>query len=207
MGNSDIRPNEGEFQVHGWDCAGGFWHGPTAITVATAGSGSIARKLEGSRGFFSGRFRSHGMEFQTAIHDLGDAGIALIHMDGLRAGALAVIPAERRNHLRADFAFGFVAFLSFLGGLTSEASELAIHDYVETVVRAAGDEALVFSVEADCGCCPEVSIALSTLFERLAGAMLPWLNSRTESLARQEKEEIDELPMNVAATSGPALLA
>jgi hypothetical protein len=105
---------------------------------------------------------------------LTDAGLAIVHLDGAPIGALTVLPAHRRPRLRNEFAFGFVAHLSFLDGLINAESELAIHDYVDQLLRTEQTSTLVITVEtafphSDAG------IVLSTYLEKLSIAMLQWL--------------------------------
>jgi len=176
---------EGEIHLYGWNDAGGFWHGPTEVAPALNGAGSILRRLMHAPGTFHGKIRCNvrglpGVDFQTTVYDLTDAGLAMVHLDGdLHApiGVVAVIPAERRRHLRPEFAFGFVSFLSFLGAAASPDSELAIHDYLENVLRTDTASALVFTVEG-AQLDSDTSIVTSAYFENLAVAMLEWLNTK-----------------------------
>jgi hypothetical protein len=171
--------------LYGWNDEGGFWHGPTEVAPALNGAGSILRKLNGAPGTFHGKLRCNvrglpGVEFQTTVYDLTDAGLAMVHLDGdLHApiGIVAVIPAQRRRHLRPEFAFGFVSFLSFLGAAASPDSELAIHDYVESVLRTDTACALVFTVEG-AQLDSDTSIVTWAYFENLAAAMLQWLSAK-----------------------------
>jgi hypothetical protein len=121
-----------------------------------------------------------GVDFQTTVYDLTDAGLAMVHLDGdLHApiGVVAVIPAQRRRNLRPEFAFGFVSFLSFLGAAASPGSELAIHDYLESVLQTDTASALVFTVEGS-RLDSDISIVTSVYFENLAIAMLQWLSTK-----------------------------
>jgi hypothetical protein len=122
------------------------------------------------------------MEFQTAVYDLVDSGLAIVHsVDASRrpVGAVAVIPAQRRARIREEFAFGFVSFLSF-GGLVSPESDLAIHEYVDEALRAAPRCSLGFAVES-ASADAEASVTVSTCLERIAVAMLCWLSSKEEA--------------------------
>jgi hypothetical protein len=112
-------------------------------------------------------------EFQTTAYDLTDAGLAIVHLDGTPIGALTVLPAHRRPRLRNEFAFAFVAHLSFLDGLIDAESELTIHDYVDRLLRTERTSTLVFTVEA-ARADSDASIVLSTYLEKLAIAMLQW---------------------------------
>jgi hypothetical protein len=123
------------------------------------------------------------MEYQAAIYDLADSGLAIVHsVDASRrpVGAVAVIPAQRRDRIREEYAFGFVSFLSFLGGLVSPESDLAIHEYVDEALRAAPRCSLGFAVES-ASADAEASVTVSTCLERIAVAMLCWLSSKEEA--------------------------
>jgi hypothetical protein len=187
MSQSGLFVTEAEDQIHlyGWNDQGGFWHGPTEIAPASNGPGSILRKLRNAPGTFHGKLRCTvrglpAVDFQTTVYDLTDAGLAMVHLDGdLHApiGVVAVIPEERRRHLRPEFAFGFVSFLSFLGAAASPDSELAIHDYLETILKTDTASALVFTVEG-AQLDSDTSIVTSAYFENLAIAMLEWLSPK-----------------------------
>ena len=170
---------EGEIHLYGWNDQGGFWHGPTEIAPVLNGAGSILRKLRNASGTFHGKLRGNvrgipGVAFQTTVYDLTDAGLAMVNLDGVPIGVVAVIPAQRRDHLRSEFAFGFVSFLSFLGAMASPDSELAMYDYVENVLRTDTSSALIFTVERS-RLDPDTSIVTSAFFENLSKAMLQWL--------------------------------
>ena len=184
MNESGLSVTETEVDIHlyGWNDQGGFWHGPTDIAPASNGTNSILRKLRNAPGTFHGKLRCSvpglpGMDFQTTVYDLTDAGLAMVHLDGFPhapIGVVAVIPAERRPHLRPEFAFGFVSFLSFLGATASPDSELAINDYLESVLRTDTASTLVFTMEGS-QLDSDTSIVASAFFENLSMAMLQWL--------------------------------
>jgi hypothetical protein len=121
------------------------------------------------------------VEFYTAVYDLGDAGLAIVHSDGADGGPvgiLAVIPHNRRRLLRKDFAFELMTLISFLGSPVNSGSELAIHDYIEEALRTEPPATQVFAVEtAEVN--PDIAIVLSAHFENLAAAMLDWMAPRT----------------------------
>jgi hypothetical protein len=187
MNQSGLSATETEVEIHlyGWNDQGGYWHGPTEIAPALNGTGAILRKLKNALGTFHGKLRCSvpglpGMEFQTTVYDLTDAGLAMVHLDGFPhapIGVVAVIPAQRRQHLRPEFAFGFVSFLSFLGAMTSPDSELAIHDYLESVLRTDTASALIFTMEGP-QLDSDTSIVASAYFENLSTAMLHWLSTK-----------------------------
>ena len=109
-----------DVHIHGWDSTGWFWHDVTDTTVEVHEAGAVLRKLRKGPVAFQGICRVPGSpecEFQTTAYDLTDAGLAIVHLDGAPVGALTVLPAHRRPRLRNEFAFGFVAHLSFLDGL------------------------------------------------------------------------------------------
>ena len=180
-----VTKAKADIHLYGWNDQGGFWHGPTEIAPASNGTGSILRKLKNAPGTFHGKLRCTvrglpGVDFHTTVYDLTDAGLAMVHLDGdLHApiGVVAVIPAQRRRRLRPEFAFGFVSFLSFLGAAASPDSELAIHDYLETILKTDTASALVFTVEG-AQLDSDTSIVTSAYFENLAIAMLEWLNTK-----------------------------
>ena len=184
MNESGLSATETEVEIHlyGWNDQGGFWHGPTEMAPALNGTGTILRKLRNAPGTFHGKLHCSvpglpGMDFQTTVYDLTDAGLAMVHLDGFPhapIGVVAVIPAQRRRRLRPEFAFGFVSFLSFLGATASPDSELAIHDYVENVLRTDTASALVFTMEGS-QLDSDTSIVASAYFENLSIAMLQWL--------------------------------
>ena len=94
-----------------------------------------------------------------------------------------MVPANRRSRLRGDFAFGFVAHLSFFDGLIGPDAELAIHDYMENALRTEPAATHVFIVEtahpfADAG------MALSAYLEKLSMAMLHWLREKDRECVR-----------------------
>ena len=187
---------EGEIHLYGWNDQGGFWHGPTEIAPVLNGAGSILQRLRNASGTFHGKLRGSvhgipGVAFQTTVYDLTDAGLAMVNLDGVPIGVVAVIPAQRRGHLRSEFAFGFVSFLSFLGAMASPDSELAMYDYVENVLRTDTSSALIFTVER-ARLDPDTSIVTSAFFENLSKAMLQWLCMKHEE-PEADDDDISEV--------------
>jgi hypothetical protein len=190
MSNLSFPPDpELRMLLHGWDSSGGFWHGPTEIDAASKHAAAIAQKLPPSHDSYHGKLRCAvrgcpAMEFQTAVYDLTDSGLAIVHSVAAprrAVGAVVVIPAQRRPRIREEFAFGFVSFLSFLGGLASPEFDLEIHEYVEEVLRTAPSRySLGFAVES-ANADHEAGVALSTCLERLSVGMLCWLSSKEEA--------------------------
>jgi hypothetical protein len=120
------------------------------------------------------------IEFYTTVYDLRDAGLAIVHSDGADGGPVgivAVIPQNRRRLLRNDFAFELMTLISFLGSPVNSGSELAIHDYIEEVLRTKPSATQVFAVET-AEVSSDVGIVLSAHFENLAAAMLDWMAAR-----------------------------
>jgi len=185
----------GEVYLHGWDATAGFWHGPTPLSRPARGAHATSEKIRSARGSFHGKLRCSVpglpcLEFHNAVYDLSDIGLAIVHPDGARggpSGVMAVIPAARRGRLRVEFAFEFVTLLSFFAGPVKAGSELAIHDYIEEVLRTATPGTLVFTVET-AELDEDVSIALSRHFEHLAGAMVDWLATKD----REDDEDFDD---------------
>lgn len=175
-----------DVHIHGWDSTGWFWHDVTDTTREVHEAGAVLRKLRKGPVAFQGICRVPGSpecEFQTTAYDLTDAGLAIVHLDGAPVGALTVLPAHRRPRLRNEFAFGFVAHLSFLDGLIDPDSELTIHDYVDALLRTEQTSTLVFTVET-ARACSDTSIVLSAYLETLSVAMLKWLCAKDAKVAR-----------------------
>jgi hypothetical protein len=206
-----VTKAKADIHLYGWNDQGGFWHGPTEIAPASNGTGSILRKLKNAPGTFHGKLRCTvrglpGVDFHTTVYDLTDAGLAMVHLDGdLHApiGVVAVIPAERRRHLRPEFAFGFVSFLSFLGAAASPDSELAIHDYLETILKTDTASALVFTVEG-AQLDSDTSIVTSAFFENLAVAMLQWLCPKHADMEAGDDGIFEACPAAVVRTPAAA---
>jgi hypothetical protein len=203
VGDTDIH-------IHGWDSTGWFWHELTDIVPEAYETGAMLRKLRKAPAAFQGKCRVPGspvFEFQTTAYDVTDAGLAIVHLDGAPGGpiaALTVIPAHRRPRLRNEFAFGFVAHLSFLDGLINPDSQLAIHDYVENLLLAEPTSTLVFTVET-ARACSDTSIVLSAYLEKLSIAMLQWLCAKDAEAESGRRERLDVVPRaaqySVAAVS------
>ena len=109
------------------------------------------------------------MSFFACVHDLGDAGLGMLDMEGSQGGPLQFIlvaPARRRHKLRPDMAFEFITFARFLSGPESAGDELALHDHIERALQTSGNATLVFSIETQV-LVPEVEILLAQQAERL----------------------------------------
>jgi hypothetical protein len=143
------------------------------------------------------------MDFQTTVYDLTDAGLAMVHLDGFPhapIGVVAVIPAERRPHLRPEFAFGFVSFLSFLGAMASPDSELAINDHLESVLRTDTASTLIFTMEGS-QLDSDTSIVASAYFENLSMAMLQWLCRKHAEPEADDDDRFEVSPRAVVCAS------
>jgi hypothetical protein len=204
MNETGLIGTETAIHLYGWNDQGGFWHGPTEIAPALNGTSSILRKLRSAPGTFHGKLRGSvrglpGVDFQTTVYDLADAGLAMVHLDGeLHApiGVVAVIPAQLRRRLRPEFAFGFVSFLSFLGAAASPDSELAIHDYLESVLQTDTASSLVFTVEGSQSD-SDTNIVTSAYFEDLATAMMQWLRMKHAEPETDDRDVPEECPATV----------
>ena len=182
--------------LHGWDAAGGFWHGPNPLL--RAGSRASTSKIVNARGSFHGKLRCSVpglpcLEFYTTIDDLMDIGVGVVHLEGAQGGpvgVMAVIPAARRESLRTEFAFEFVTLLSFFAGPSKSGTELAVHDYIDEVVRTGAPGTHIFAIET-AELSPDVSIVLSRHFEQMAAAIVDWL-AINDSVAELAFE--DEVP-------------
>ena len=186
-----------EAQLHGWDSQTESWHGPIPLTFGGPRSRQVLAKVRSARGAFQGNVKCSVpglpcIEFHTTVNDLGDAGLAIIHMEGVQAGPvgiLAVVPRTRRRLLRNDFAFELMTLISFLGSPVIHGCELAINDYIEEVLRTETSATQVFAVEtAETG--SDTGIVLSAHFEQLAAAMVEWMavrESRDDAMLEVEE--------------------
>jgi hypothetical protein len=173
-----------DVQLHGWDAQAESWHGPIPLDPGKRGS-SVTSKLRAARGAFQGKLRCSVpglpcIEFPTAIYDLRDAGLAIVHLDGSHGGPVgivAVIPRDRRPLLRQDFAFELMTVISFLGAPVNTGCELQINDHIEETLRAEPSATQVFAVET-AELSSDTSIVLSAHFEHLAAAILDWMANR-----------------------------
>jgi len=165
------------------------WHGPDELAYDLSGSREMLRKLRPLASSWHGRLRAQmagqlSLNFCASIHDLGDAGLAIIDLEGSPGGPLEVtlvVPAHRRARVRKDFAFEFAAFLRFLEGPESSGSELAIHDYIHRVLsETAAATTLVFSIEARF-VESDVQILIAEQVERLAISMIAWMTEKDAS--------------------------
>jgi len=185
----ETAPREPSIVLHGWDSRGQVWHGPDELAYALSSSREILRKLRPLASSWHGRLHTQlpgrlSIDFYASIHDLGDAGLAIIDLEGSPGGPLEVtlvVPAHRRARVRKDFAFEFAAFLRFLEGPVSSGSELAIHDYIHRVLSETGSATtLVFSIETRF-LEREVQILIAEQVERLAISMIAWMNEKDAS--------------------------
>ena len=185
-----------DVQLHGWDAQAESWHGPIPLAPGRRGARPLS-KVRDAQGPFQGkvRFSVPGLpciEFYTAVYDLRDAGLAIVHLDGAHggpAGIVAVVPRSRRTLLRDDFAFELMTLVSFLGAPVNTGCELQINDYIEEVLKTDPSATQIFAVEtAELN--PDTGIVLSEYFEQLAAAMLDWMAAReTQDDAMFEDED------------------
>jgi len=182
----ETAEHEPGIELHGWDSRDQVWHGPDELAYALTGSREILRKLRPLASSWYGKLHAQmpgqlSLNFCASIHDLGDAGLAIIDLEGSPGGPLEVtlvVPAHRRARVRKDFAFEFAAFLRFLEGPESSGSELPIHDYIHRVLSEAdAATTLVFSIETRF-LEREVQILIAEQVERLAISMIAWLTEK-----------------------------
>jgi hypothetical protein len=183
-------------ELHGWDAHTESWHGPDELAYNVAPCRRILNQLRALPGSWYGRLRSQRwsglmLSFCASIHDLGDAGLAVIDMDGSPGGPLQIIlavPVQRLPKVRADLAFEFVSFVRFLEGQETAGSELAIHDYIQRVVSEVSEpKTLVFSIESR-HVVPEYHIVLSEQAEKLAICMIAWMGEKDAALTEDIPE-------------------
>ena len=181
-----MRHHRQPIELHGWDSQSRVWHGPTELAFSLAECRHIVRKLRNTPGAWYGRLREQEpgelpLVFCAWLHDLGDAGIGVVDLEGSPGGPLeviAVIPGARIKKLRPEFAFEFVAFLRFLEGPESLGSELALHDYIEKILSTArGSKTIVFSIERRFGG-QEIHVAMSRHVGKLIMSMIAWIDEK-----------------------------
>ena len=104
----------------------------------------------------------------------------MVYCDESKTGPLeliAVVPGERRALLRPDFAFELVAFASFLGSL-GESAGLALSEGITAALAETPDtDSLVFSLCTGLWA-GDLDYALSRCVEKIAAAMLDWMQAR-----------------------------
>ncbi len=176
-------------ELHGWDAEAQAWHGPDELALTLRGCRALLHKLREAPGSWYGRLRAQApgempLNLCAAVHDLGDAGLAILDIEGSPGGPLEIIlvvPAQRRAKIRQDLAFEFVSFLRFLEGAESVGAEIALHDYVERVLRQDGEPAtLIFTIESP-STPADAHLPLSQQAERLAASMIAWMAAKDGS--------------------------
>ena len=183
-----FRPlDPGAVQLYGWDSRTETWHGPTELSRKNPAGRRFGDTLRrASDTSWHGQLACPGApgepggRFFAVINDLGDSATAMIYGDSSRTGPLeivAVVPAERRARLRAEFAFEFVAYARFLRTI-SEGAELAVHDHLGAALSETGtQDSLVFSISTGLGI-SDFDDMLSRCTEKVALGMLEWLENR-----------------------------
>jgi hypothetical protein len=152
------------------------------LTYAPGGTGRILSALKRAPGrswYGAIKFLAPGepdSRFFAVIHDLDDCAVAMIYCDESKAGPaeiVAVIPAERRARLRAEFPFEFLAFTSFL----RSTNEVAAHELYERMAAALTEtsetDSLIFSITTGLWA-TDLDYVLSRCSEMVAMAMLRW---------------------------------
>jgi len=192
--NESEKPKieDGDLLLHGWDAQFHCWHEPVALARSRRppGSARLRTALRTARSTFQGAIRCSVpglpcVEFGTAIYDLNDTGLAIVHSDGAAGGTvgiLVVVPHARRELLREDFALQILTLVGLLGSPVNQGCELDIHDYIEENLRHETTATQVFALETAALTC-DAGILLSAHFESLCAAIPEWL------AARESREE------------------
>jgi hypothetical protein len=177
------RKIAGKVQLYGWDARSASGNGPDELRVTNTGSQRLLEALRGAPGrswYGPVNCAAAGEpagRFFAVVHQLGDCATAMVYCDESKAGPaelVVVIPAERRSRLRAEFAFEFVAFASFLGCIGAGA-DLAVHDWIAGAISETGpSDALVLSIGTGLWTIDR-DYMLSRCVEKVAIAMLLWL--------------------------------
>ncbi len=180
---SEISRSDARIDLHGWDPDEGAWHGPDELTFTLEGCKRLLQGMRDAPGSWYGmaRFQEPGevpVSFCLSAHDLHDSGLAVIDIEGSPGGPLhfvLVVPAQRRSRLRPDFAFEFVSFLRFLEGQPGAGSELALHDYIQSLLDWPGDTGtLIFSIGSHAAPAEAHRLILEQA-QRLAMSMIAWM--------------------------------
>ena len=169
--------------LYGWDSSSGTWNGPNQLGCCSIADRRLLRALETTPGkswygpVICRTSEGPATRFFALVHDLSDCAIASIYCDESKAGPaeiLAVVPADRRSHLRDEFAFEFLAYAHFLGSLSAGA-ELQVHEAITSALADLRDsKTLVFSISS--GLWPsDCDAVLSCCVERVAVTLCQWL--------------------------------
>jgi hypothetical protein len=125
------------------------------------------------------------IRFFVLVHDLADCACASVYCGETKAGpaqVLAVIPGNRRTHLRQEFAFEFLAFAGFLGTIRAGA-ELQVHDAITSAIAEHPSGPLAFSISS--GLWPsDLDHCLSFSVEKIAVTLCQWLDDTPGSNRR-----------------------
>jgi hypothetical protein len=177
---------ERRIQLYGWDSRTEIWSGPTELSFPRRAPQRLLEALRTTPGrswygpvncCASGE---PAARFFTIVHDLCDCAVAMIYCHESRTGPaeiLVVVPPEVRTYLRPEFAFGYVAFVRFLGAL-GEDSALTVHDLITAAITAAHPcDSLVFSISTGLWM-SDLDHVLSICVEKIAMSMLQWIAER-----------------------------
>lgn len=164
-------------EFHGWDASVRQWHSLTLPSPRISAI-TVPRRLLTLSGSWYGRLRASisgepELSFCACAHDLGDAGLGVLDLDGTEGGPLQfvlVVPGSRRQNVRAELAFEFVSFVRFLEGSKDLGAGMALYDYIDEALKA-GSGSIVFSVESR-PLLPELQLLLAQQAERLAFGIL-----------------------------------
>jgi len=184
--------------LYGWDSRSETLHGPNELGCCSLPDKRLLQALRAAPGrswYGPVKYCIPGepaTRFFALVHDLSDCAIASIYCDESKSGPaeiLAVIPADRRPRLRADFAFEFLAFARFLGALSAGA-ELQVHDAIASAIADQRDSnAFVFSIST--GLWPsDHDAVLSCCVEKVAVALCQWLDESSASGRRAGRASI-----------------
>ena len=173
----------GKVQLYGWDARSASGNGPDELQLTNSGSQRLLESLRSAPGkswFGPVNCAAAGepaCRFFAVVHGLPDCAAAMVYCDESKAGPaelVVVIPAERRSRLRAEFAFEFVAFASFLGCIGAGAA-LSIHDWIVGAIAETGpSDALVLSISTGLWTIDR-DYMLSRCVEKVAIAMFQWM--------------------------------
>ena len=162
--------------LYGWDPAAD-WFGPEEIAVQP--TAQLLRRLRHRSGWYAGTLRCSSFlipdVFVTA-RDLGDVAVATMDLPNMPGPVqiLGVLPAARRNRLRAEFAFHLTSYAAMLNALPASA-ELAVCDGIEAAVAQQANSSIAFSIQPETLPC-DLAIAMGHAIECLCGSILAWIS-------------------------------
>ena len=169
--------------LYGWDPAS-EWFGPEELRVQP--TAQLLRRFRHRSGWYAGTVKCLSPVtpdvFVTA-RDLGDVAVATMDWHNMPAPVqlLGVLPAVRRNSLRAEFAFQFTSYAAMLNALPG-CAEAAVHDGIEAALAQQESGNIAFSIQPEPLPC-ELAIDMAHAIECLCASILRWTSEDNAAAA------------------------